>query len=278
LEIRNWLNYHRLRIEVKPNVVMCLIVFAYRVHPSFPVIIAANRDEFYARPTAALGEWPDAPHVVAGRDLKGGGTWMGINRKGHLAALTNFREPGRQRAEAPSRGHLVSDFLRGEEKLNRYIEKLSLTSQDYNGYNIILSDGSRWVYLSNRNHAPRKLSPGIYGLSNHLLNTPWPKVQRSRLAVEHLLTSGSPPAIPALMAILQDRTVPPDAALPHTGVGLEWERRLGSIFIHSAIYGTRSSTVLLLDREGTARICERTFDVEGFVGQVDTTLHLPAPI
>ena len=255
---------------------MCLIVFAYRVHPSFPVIIAANRDEFYARPTAAMGEWADAPQIVAGRDLEGGGTWMGISREGRLAALTNYREPGRLRSDAPSRGHLVSDFLRGEANLNRYIDNISLTSQDYNGYNILISDGSRWVYVSNRSPAPRELPPGIYGLSNHLLNTPWPKVRRSCLAVEHLLASASPPTIPPLMDILQDRTVPPDAALPRTGVGLEWERRLGSIFIHSAIYGTRSSTVLLLDREGTAQICERTFDVNGFVGQVDYTLHLPA--
>jgi uncharacterized protein with NRDE domain len=255
---------------------MCLIVLAHRVHPSYPVIIAANRDEFYARPTAALGEWPDAPHIVAGRDLEGGGTWMGISREGRLAALTNYREPGRQRPAAPSRGHLVSNFLRSKEGLNQYIGKISLTYEDYNGYNMLLSDGCRWVYISNRSRAPLELPPGIYGLSNRLLNTPWPKVEKTRRAVEGLLASERPPAIEALMEILQDRAIPPDAALPHTGVGLEWERRLGSVFIHSAIYGTRSSTVLLQDREGTAQICERTFDVEGFVGQVDCKIHLPA--
>lgn len=253
---------------------MCLIVLAYRVHPSYPVVIAANRDEFYARPTAALERWPDAPHIVAGRDLEGGGTWMGISREGRLAALTNYRDPARQLAPAPSRGHLVSDFLGGSESLNQYIEKLSSTSKDYNGYNILFSDHQRWFYYSNRGPAPRELPSGIYGLSNHLLNTPWPKVQRSCRAVERLLTSKRPPAVMALMDILQDRTIPPDNALPRTGIGLEWERRLGAVFIHSAIYGTRSSTVLLMDREGGVQICERTFDVEGFVGQVDATVDL----
>ena len=238
---------------------MCLIVLAYRVHPSYPVIFAANRDEFYARPTAALGEWPDAPHIVAGRDLEGGGTWMGISRKGRLAALTNYREPGRQRTDAPSRGHLVSDFLRGEEELSRYIEKISLRDQNYNGYNMLLSDGTRWVYVSNRSLAPQELTPGIYGLSNHLLNTPWPKVQRSRRAVERLLTSERHPAIIALMDILQDRDIPPDDALPSTGVGLEWERRLGAVFIRSSIYGTRSSTTLLVTADGWVQFTERTF-------------------
>jgi len=254
---------------------MCLIVLAYRVHPSYPVVIAANRDEFYARPTAALAQWPDAPNIVAGRDLEGGGTWMGISREGRLAALTNYRDPGRQRAEAPSRGHLVRDFLGGSGSLNQYIQKLSSTGEDYNGYNIILYARNRWVYYSNRGAAPREIPPGIHGLSNHLLNTPWPKVQRSCRAVERLLASKRPPAVMALMDILQDRTIPPDDALPRTGVGLEWERRLGAVFIHSAIYGTRSSTVLLMDREGAVQVCERTFDVEGFVGQADYAIDLP---
>jgi len=254
---------------------MCLIVLAYRVHPEFPIIIAANRDEFYARPTAALGEWPDAPTIVAGRDLEGGGTWMGISREGRLAALTNYREPGRQRSDAPSRGHLVSDFLKGPTPLNQYIKHLSLTVHDYNGYNIILFEGDRLIYFSNRHPVPQEVAPGIHGLSNHLINTPWPKVLKSCQAVKQLMVSGRPPDMASLMGVLEDRTVPPDAALPLTGVGIEWERRLGAVFIHSPVYGTRSSTVLHVDRKGKARIGERTFDREGFAGQVEYDLDYP---
>ena len=256
---------------------MCLIVFAYRVHPEYPVVIAANRDEFYARPTRTMGEWPDAPHLIAGRDLEGGGTWMGISREGRVAALTNYREPGRQRTNAPSRGPLVSNFLRGRESLNDYIAALSLRKDQYNGYNLILSEGGRWVYTSNRSDEVLELPPGIHGLSNHLLNTPWPKVVRSCRAVERILTPDRPPDLKALLAILQDRAIPPDDALPRTGVGLEWERRLGAVFIHSAVYGTRSSTVLRVARDGTARICERTYDRNGFIGEVAYDLAIPVP-
>ena len=254
---------------------MCLIVLAYRVHPRFPVVIAANRDEFYARPTAVLGEWPDAPTIVAGRDLEGGGTWMGISREGRLAALTNYREPGRQQADAPSRGHLVSEFLKGHTPLKQYIHKLNLTARDYNGYNIILFEGRRLIYFSNRHFGPRVVTPGIHGLSNHLLNTPWPKVQKSCRAVKRLLVPGRSPDMAALMDVLQDPSTPPDQALPDTGVGIEWERRLGAVFIESPVYGTRSSTVLMVDRNGKARIRERTFDREGYQGEVEYDLDFP---
>jgi len=254
---------------------MCLIVFAYRVHPEYPVVIAANRDEFYNRPTAVMGEWSDAPNILAGRDLKGGGTWMGIGRNGRMAALTNFREPDLQRTGAPTRGHLVSDFLKGRDSLNQYINKLSSTYKNYNGYSILLSENGQWVYYSNRSDGPQELTPGIHGLSNHFLNTPWPKVERSRRAMESLLTSDRPPDMKALLSIMQDRSIPPDEALPRTGVELAWERRLGAVFIHSAIYGTRSSTILVVARDGTTRICERSFDGQGQIGEVAFDLTLP---
>lgn len=254
---------------------MCLIVLAYRVHPEFPIVIAANRDEFYDRPTAPLEAWPDAPHIVAGRDLKGGGTWMGVSRRGRLAALTNYREPGRQRPEAPSRGHLVGNFLRECTSLKQYIRKLSSTKNEYNGYSLLLYADGRMIYDSNRHDGPREVAPGIHGLSNHLLNTPWPKVQQSRRALKRLLAPGGMPDMAALMAILHDPTIPPDQHLPETGVGIEWERRLGAVFIHSPVYGTRSSTVLLVDRQGRARIREQTFDRDGEVGYAERALDFP---
>ena len=173
----------------------------------------------------------DRSNIVAGRDLEGGGTWMGITPNGRIAALTNYREPGIRMAAAPSRGHLVSDFLKGSDSLNHYLKILSSTSNQYNGFNILLSEDGRWVYYSNRGGAPHELQAGIHGLSNHLLNTPWPKVRRSCRAVENHLSVHRPPDTEDLLQVLQDRTVPPDADLPQTGVGLEWERRLGSVFI-----------------------------------------------
>lgn len=254
---------------------MCLIVFAYQVHPDYPIIIAANRDEFYARPTHALDKWTDGSNIMAGRDLEGGGTWMGITPKGRIAALTNYREPGIRMAKAPSRGHLVSDFLKGPESLNHYMDKLELNANNYNGFNIILSEGGRWVYYSNRGDTPQELQAGIHGLSNRVLNTPWPKVIRSCRALEEHLSAQRPPDMEDLMQVLHDRAVPPDADLPDTGVGLEWERRLGSIFITSDIYGTRSSTVLLVGKDGTARMRERTFNRNGPTGEVERELRLP---
>jgi uncharacterized protein with NRDE domain len=253
---------------------MCLLVLAYRVHPHYPLVIAANRDEFYARPTRPLDVWEDDANIVAGRDLQEGGTWMGISRQGRLAALTNFREPGRHVTGARSRGHLVSEFLKGHNRLNTYIRNIESNYRQYNGFNLLLSNKGRWVYMSNRGAAVRFLKPGIHGLSNHLLNSPWPKIKRSCGAVEMLLTSRPAPRMEAFMRVLQDRTIPPDRELPDTGVGIEWERRLGAVFIHTPIYGTRASTVLIADGEGTVRIRERSFDVGGMIGEVEHTLEV----
>jgi uncharacterized protein with NRDE domain len=252
---------------------MCLIVLAYRVHPDYPVVIAANRDEFYARPTRPLAPWKDGSNIVAGRDLEGGGTWMGIHGDGRLAAVTNYRDPAALQANAPSRGHLVSDYLRGGKTLTSYLKKLLLNGHRYNGFNLLFSNGEGWRYYSNRGTEPLELSPGIHGLSNHLLNTPWPKVSRSCRAVEKLLASNRRPDMDALMGVLEDRHVPPDDNLPRTGIGLEWERLLGSVFIHSDSYGTRSSTVVLVSRAGGAVLRERTFDQDGLTGEVEHRLR-----
>lgn len=254
---------------------MCLIVLAHRVHPDYPVVMAANRDEFYARPTQPLGVWADDPSIVAGRDLEGGGTWMGISRRGRLAALTNYREPGLRKTAAPSRGRLVSDYLAGIKNLNDYIKDIHPSFFEYNGFNLLAWEKGLWTYTSNRASSVRCLPPGIHGLSNHRLNTPWPKVTRSCRAVETLLASTRPPAMEALLALLEDRTIPDDADLPDTGVGIEWERRLGAVFIHSPIYGTRSSTVLMAGRDGMLHVRERTYDVNGFAGERAQALRLP---
>jgi uncharacterized protein with NRDE domain len=238
---------------------MCLILIAYRTHPRYDLLVAANRDEFHDRPTAPLAFWDDSPQVLAGRDLKEGGTWLGITRAGRFAALTNYRDPSRVLPNAPSRGRLVSDYLQGAESAHHYLDRLMARADGYNGFNLLLGDAEGLYYCSNRAGGVRALPPGLYGLSNHLLDTPWPKLERGRRALGRLLDHGSDPTPEALLDMLADRTPAPDAELPHTGVPLEWERWLSPIFIDAPGYGTRSSTVLLADGGGRARMVETTW-------------------
>lgn len=246
---------------------MCLIFCAYETHPVYRVVIAANRDEFYDRPTAPAAFWDDAPDLLAGRDLKEGGTWLGITGSGRIAALTNYRTPFYRasfslKEDVPSRGLIVSNFLRGGGKPVEYIQKLTPGADRYNDFSIILIDQSQICYFSNCGGQLQNLSPGIYGLSNHLLNTPWPKVERGRKALESLLSKNDRPSPEAIFDILADKSRPDDKLLPDTGVGLEWERILSPMFIESPIYGTRSSTVLLIDRENNVTFIERVFNSE----------------
>jgi uncharacterized protein with NRDE domain len=237
---------------------MCIILLAYKSHPVYPLILAANRDEFYARPTAAAGYWDDAPTLLAGRDLERGGTWLGVTEGGRLAAVTNYREPGRRIEDAPSRGLLVSDFLRSRENTSAYLHRLAADADRYNGFNLIAGDTQELYHYSNRAHAPQALGPGIYGVSNHLLDTPWPKVERGKKALAEILSSDAPPPCD-IFRLLADRTCADDSCLPETGVGLELERVLSPLFITSPVYGTRSSTVLMLDWEDNLTFIERTF-------------------
>lgn len=241
---------------------MCLIFCAYETHPVYRLIIAANRDEFYDRPTAPAAFWDDAPDLLAGRDLKEGGTWLGITGSGRIAALTNYRTPFSQKENAPSRGLIVSNFLRGRETPVEYLEKLARSADKYNDFSIILIDQSQICYFSNHGGQLQNLSPGTYGLSNHLLNTPWPKVERGRKAIEALLSKEEKPSPEAIFNILADRSQPDDKLLPDTGIGLEWERILSPMFIESPVYGTRSSTVLLIDQEDNATFIERVYNSE----------------
>ena len=237
---------------------MCIILLAYKSHPVYPLVLAANRDEFYERPTAAAAYWDDAPTLLAGRDLERGGTWLGVTEAGRLAAVTNYREPGRRIAvDAPSRGLLVSDFLRSREKPEAYLERLAADACRYNGFNLIAGDTDELYYYSNRGPAPQALRPGIYGVSNHLLDTPWPKVARGKEALAEILASDAPQP-EDIFRLLADRTCADDSCLPETGVGLELERVLSPLFITSPVYGTRSSTVLMLDREGGMTFVERS--------------------
>ena len=240
---------------------MCLILFAHDAHPEYRLVLAANRDEFYARPTVPAAAWDDAPEVIAGRDLRGGGTWMGITRQGRWAALTNYRDPTEAERGAPSRGQLVADYLRGATDPAEHLESLRPEPAEFNGFNLLLGDRESVFWYSNRAGGPgTRLSPGVYGLSNHLLDTPWPKVARGKRSLEQLLSQAGDLDPDPLLELLLDRTYAADHELPETGVGLERERMLSSLFISSPEYGTRSSTALLVDRAGRALLVERSYE------------------
>lgn len=238
---------------------MCIVFLAHKAHPVYNLILAANRDEYYARPTERAAFWKDAPYLLAGRDLELGGTWLGITRRGRIAAVTNYRDPAAKKENAPSRGLMVSDFLRGAESPEKYLRRLSIEAERYNGFNLIAGDRRGLYYFSNRGEGFQELEPGLYGLSNHLLDTPWPKVERGKRALKELLHDERL-STEAIFRLLDDRTVALDECLPETGVGLEIERMLSPLFITSPVYGTRSSTVLLIDGEEHVTFIERTFD------------------
>jgi len=233
---------------------MCLIVVGWRVHPGYPLVVAANRDETYARPAAPAAPWPDAPEVFGGIDLEAGGAWLGIRRDGRFAAVTNVREPGMGPGER-SRGFLTRDFLLGDEAAMDYAR--GIDGGRYAGFNLLAGDGENLVYRSNRDGAPRLLAPGIYGLSNHRLDSPWPKLLTARQRFAEALDTL--PDDDALFALLADDAIAPDRDLPQTGIPLEWERRLSAIFVKSENYGTRASTVAWQRQDGAIRLAERSF-------------------
>lgn len=244
---------------------MCLAVLALHALPGIPVLIAANRDEFHARPTLPAAQWADAPGLYAGRDGLAGGTWMGVTAQGRFALVTNFREPGRYLAPAPSRGALVEDYLRGNDSPQAYLARTHESDQAYNGFNLIVGDTRQAWYLSNRDGPPRPLAPGIYALSNHLLDTPWPKLARTKTAFTEVLGRTPQPDLPALFEALADRQTATDEDMPATGLPPDRERLLSSPFIVSPDYGTRSSSVLVLREGGAGQLDERRFAPDGTV-------------
>jgi uncharacterized protein with NRDE domain len=239
---------------------MCLILFAYDCHPRYQLVVAANRDEFYDRPASPAAFWHESPHLLAGKDLQAGGTWLGVTTTGRFAALTNYREKG-PHPVALSRGQLVKGYLDSFDSPANFIKALKGGGAEYNGFNLLLGDRHSLSYYSNRENVLRRVEKGCHGLSNSLLDVPWPKVSKGVKALQDCLHSGEL-IKEHLFAILADQERPPDRELPQTGVSLEWERTLSPIFIVSPAYGTRCSTVLLIDRSGQVRFWERSFTAE----------------
>ena len=245
---------------------MCLIVVAWRVRADLPLVVAANRDEWRERPAQPAHWWPEHPGLLAGRDLQAGGTWMGITRGARFAAVTNYRDPSERRSTARSRGGLVTEFLLGTASPARFLANLSERAREYNDFNLIVGDGASLFYYGSREGEARAIEPGVHGLSNHLLDEPWPKVVRGRAGMQAALVQLEP--APTLFEMLSDVSIAPDAELPATGVGLDWERRLASALITGADYGTRASTVLTVAATGNATMEERTRDAGGAVAHV----------
>ena len=237
---------------------MCLIVVGWQAHADYPLVVAANRDEFYHRPTALAARWPDAPQVIGGLDLEAGGTWLGATETGRFAAVTNVREPNMAKGEH-SRGALPRDFLLSETPALDYAQQID--GSLFSGFNLLLGDGKTLVYSSNRNSEARQLPPGIYGLSNHRLDSPWPKLLKARERFADAL-----PELPdetEFFDLLSDQQLVEDNRLPQTGVPLEWERLLSAIFVQSESYGTRASTVLWQGINGEVRLHEKSFGPSG---------------
>jgi uncharacterized protein with NRDE domain len=237
---------------------MCLIVFAYKSHPKYKFIFAANRDEFYNRPSEQADYWKDNSELLAGKDLQAGGTWMGITKQGRFAAVTNYRDLKNIKENAPSRGMLTLDFLNDNISAEKYYKNIKPSLQDYNGFNLILGSVDELFYFSTKTHGIKKLDPGIYGLSNATLNTDWPKVKKSRDVLSVLLKNDEIHPW-ELLSILNDTRKAKEEDLPDTGIGMEWEKILSSIFIQSPKYGTRCSTAVVVDIDNNFRLAEKTF-------------------
>ncbi|WNQ14027.1 NRDE family protein [Paenibacillus aurantius] len=243
---------------------MCLILFAYRIHPEYHLILGANRDEFYNRPTALANYWDDYPNILAGRDLTKMGTWLGVTKKGRFAALTNYRNPEEEGQGKKSRGELVADFLKGHKTPEAFMSEAKQKRNSYPGYNLLTGDANELYYYSNVEDEVRRLEPGIYGVSNHLLDTSWPKVTHGKAGLANLLHRND--LVEQLFELLRNETSFPDEILPRTGVSLEWERLLSPLFVKSDGYGTRCSTILLLTDE-TLEFKERTYSIDGMKEQ-----------
>ncbi len=270
--------YHRQVLKWKLGFRVCLILLAIDSNARYPLVIGANRDEYYARPTRPMAPWPHAPQLLAGKDLQAGGTWMGLARSGRIAAVTNVREDPKESGQH-SRGELPKDFLLGTVCAAQFAEQAHARGADYAGFNLLVGDASGIYYCSNRNQSPpRRLPAGVYGLSNATLDSPWPKVQSGTAALRELLKTALDPA--QILAILADATQAAPAELPHTGITAEHERLLSSRFIASQDYGTRASTAVLVDSKSKAQVWEQNFTAGGYRGelmrfnwQLDTLAH-----
>ncbi|WP_445665202.1 NRDE family protein [Fodinibius sp. AD559] len=237
---------------------MCLIVFSYKQDSHYPLIFAANRDEHYERPSRAAQFWDQSPNILAGRDLKAGGTWMGINKQGEFSAITNYRDPDIEKDNPPSRGQLVLNFLQTDQNVRTYLSKLQSYADQYMGFNLLAGSLDQLGYYSNQQGNILFLDSGLYGLSNHLLETSWPKVHRAKNKLHRIIQDDS--ITPELLFdLLADDREAPDKELPDTGIPKEVEKKVSPIFIKSDGYGTRCSTVLLVDHNREVTFAERRF-------------------
>ena len=241
---------------------MCLILLSWRTHPRYRLVVAANRDEYFGRPSAQAQFWDDHPTVLAGRDIEAGGTWLGITLEGRFAALTNYRNPADRNPTAPSRGALVSDFLTTNVGPLEYLQEVEKRAASYNGFSLLVGNTTALYFFSNRGGHIAWVQHGQHGLSNHVLDTPWPKVEKGKAMLLDLL--GKPFDAEAALRALADTERAPNADLPSTGVSLELEERLSAIRIPAVNgYGTRCSTVLCLDHDGNIEFHERSYREDG---------------
>ena len=244
---------------------MCLILFAHQMNRDYPLVVAANRDEFHQRPTQVSRFWPEQPGILAGRDLQAGGTWMGINRNGRFAAVTNYRDPDQTRPAPRSRGDLVIDYLQEETSARQYLDEVSPLANQYAGFNLLLAEGDQLWYFSNSGpsgtRGPKQLPPGIYGLSNASLDTPWPKVLRGKQALTAALKG--PIDHRVLEDVVASRELASKAQLDLQGMNSEMEELLSAQFIVSESYGTRATTTFWKTAGGECHWAERNFDARG---------------
>lgn len=240
---------------------MCLINFQFHEHPNYKLIVAANRDEFYGRPTAPAHFWEDEPDILAGRDLLQMGTWLGVTKQGRFAALTNFRDPAHMDAGKVSRGAIVRNYLAEDSSSEKFLESLHKEKDHYTGFNLLVGNPDELFYYSNIQGEILKVSAGTHGLSNHLLNTPWPKVTKGKHNLKTYVMGLEKVEVDALFTLLADEAIAEDANLPETGVGLDLERKLSPLFIKTPDYGTRSSSVLLVDNDNHFTFAERTYEL-----------------
>jgi uncharacterized protein with NRDE domain len=260
---------------------MCLLIFAHRTHSRYPLVLAANRDEFHTRPTAASAFWPEHPWLLAGRDLAQGGTWMGLTRDGRFAAITNYRDPARTAPAPRSRGELPLNYLTGDRGPESFLLDLLPRAQEYAGFNLLLGTIDNLWYLTNSlpqgSCIPQRLAPGLYGLSNARLDTPWPKVVLGKDRLRALLLQGEIDHA-ALAEVVGDRQLADPQELQRQGLDQGMDPILSAQFITTGAYGTRSSTSLWIDNKGLASWRESCFDSRGStVEQREESFTLEGP-
>jgi uncharacterized protein with NRDE domain len=257
---------------------MCLLVLAWNAHARYRLVLAANRDEYHERPADALAKWPPPNDILAGRDQKAGGTWLGLDRARRFGVVTNFRELQRPRRSAPSRGRLIPEYLGTPQTPEAYLDRLETDAPGYSGFNLLVGDVDQLWYASNRmDRFAQPLRAGVHGLSNEFLDSPWPKLQRVRKAFETWLASeaegGGGDPVEHLFSMLADPTPAPEGS-PGTGLSADWERTLSSPFVIHPTYGTRCSTILLIEPSGAVVMAERRFDPSGqAIGNTAITLN-----